>query len=81
MVRTHVQVFENGKELNMPKCIKAAGFKNMTADEMLQRLKGNHCACGENNGEFDLLPKDAPECIDGGKRYMVCRKCGCYSHL
>lgn len=80
MIRTHVRVFYKGKELSMKECIKAAGF-DMTADEMVNRLKGNHCNCGYNLGEFDLLPEDSEEVLCGGKRYMVCRKCGCISHL
>lgn len=53
------------------------------------RLSGDHCACGSNsdivgnptNGEFELLPMWSAEVQDGQKAYMVCRKCGCYSHL
>ena len=39
-----------------------------------------HCECS-GNGEFELLPANHPMVIEGGKRYMVCRNCGCYSHL
>lgn len=81
MIRTHVRVFENGKELSPSECIKKAGFRDMTADEMVQRLKGDHCSCGKNMGEFELLPEDSPEVVSGGKRYMICRNCGGYSHL
>lgn len=80
-IRTHVRVFFEGRELSMKECIKAAGFRNMTADEMVVRLKGSHCSCGPNMGEFDLLPETDEAVISGGKRYMKCRKCGEYSHL
>lgn len=53
------------------------------------RLSGCHCACGCNeslpgrpsNGEFELLPMRSEEVQSGQKAYMVCRKCGGYSHL
>lgn len=48
--------------------------------EMQERIQGNHCDC-YGNGEFVLLPKDDPMVKEGMKRYMRCRKCGCYSHL
>lgn len=78
-----VKVFRNHEkhELSLREIISEAGFKGISEEEMAVRLQGNLCMCGNSNGEFDLLPPDAPECIDGGKRYMVCRKCGCYSHL
>lgn len=45
------------------------------------RIAGEgHCSCG-GNGEFELLPEDDPDVVSGGKRYMVCRKCGGWSHL
>ena len=45
------------------------------------RIQGTgHCACG-GNGEFELLPPSHPDVKEGQKRYMICRKCGCYSHL
>lgn len=50
------------------------------------RLKGNHCDCGTDDkgfslGEFQLMPLDSDDVISGMKAYMVCRKCGCMSHL
>ena len=53
------------------------------------RLGGCHCDCGcdENKlgkpslGEFELFAPDSEEVLSGGKAYMICRKCGCYSHL
>lgn len=53
------------------------------------RLNGFHCICGTEDGtvnspslgEFDLLSPESSEVRDGQKAYMVCRKCGCYSHL
>lgn len=44
------------------------------------RIEGDMCDC-EGNGEFVLLPDDDEAVIEGGKPYMVCRKCGLYSHL
>ena len=45
------------------------------------RISGTgHCACG-GDGEFVLLPANDPDVIQGGKRYMQCRKCGGWSHL
>lgn len=45
------------------------------------RLSGDgHCDCA-GNGEFVLLPETDPDVQAGGKRYMYCRKCGCWSHL
>lgn len=45
------------------------------------RIAGmGHCDCA-GNGEFDLLPLNHPDVQDGKKRYMQCRKCGCWSHL
>lgn len=45
------------------------------------RLNGKgHCACA-GDGEFVLLPENDPDVQSGGKRYMYCRKCGCWSHL
>ena len=53
------------------------------------RLNGHHCACGTEDGtsnspslgEFELLPLRSEEVLSGMKAYMVCRKCGCFSHL
>lgn len=50
------------------------------------RLGGEHCNCGVDKrgfskGVFDLLPLDSEDVKEGGKAYMRCRNCGCYSHL
>lgn len=78
-----VKVYMPGSkhEMSLSQLCKASGFKGITEEEMAERLVGDHCACGTNNGEFTLLPLDSVEVRDGGKRYMICRKCGCYSHL
>lgn len=47
----------------------------------LDRIAGEHCYCPNETGEFVLLPEDDVAVIEGGKRYMVCRKCEGYSHL
>lgn len=57
-----------------------------TEDMMPDRLKGYHCDCGTNEqgyskGSFDLLPLYSEEVKSGGKAYMICKKCGCMSHL
>lgn len=45
------------------------------------RISGSgHCDC-KNGGDFVLLPKDDPAVVEGRKRYMQCRVCGCWSHL
>ena len=45
------------------------------------RIAGaGHCDCG-GNGEFELLPPGDRDVQEGKKRYMQCRKCGCWSHL
>ena len=55
------------------------GGKIMPSDYP-SRIQGKLCRCS-NGGEFVLLPLDDPGVIEGGKRYMQCRKCGEYSHL
>ena len=58
-----------------------AGFR-ITASDYPYRISGRgHCRC-KNGGEFILSPKYDPAVIEsGGKRYMQCRKCECWSHL
>jgi hypothetical protein len=46
----------------------------------ISRIQGQMCDC-KNGGHFELLPSNHPAVIEGGKLYMVCRKCGCSSHL
>lgn len=50
------------------------------------RLRGDMCACGvdekgNSNGDFVLLPLSDKSIKEGGKAYMRCMKCGCFSHL
>lgn len=44
------------------------------------RLEGAHCRCN-GDGAFILLPKGDKACVEGGKRYMTCRKCNGSAHL
>ena len=54
--------------------------KMLTDSEMEERINGDLCnCCGE--GEFDLLPLNNEDVMEGQKRYMKCRKCDCWSHL
>jgi hypothetical protein len=56
-------------------------FGRIYPAEMKERISGTgHCDC-RGNGEFILLPVDHPDVLEGGKRYMQCRKCGGWSHL
>ena len=50
------------------------------------RLRGDMCACGidengNSKGDFVLLPLSNKSIKEGGKAYMRCMKCGCFSHL
>lgn len=80
---------ENGKELKTAKELGKAFYANYPArfknaineeDYDMRRIAGNICDCN-GNGILDLLPLDDEAVVEGGKRYMKCRKCGCYSHL
>lgn len=56
-------------------------YCRLTSLDYPGRIAGEgHCRC-RGNGEFVLLPIDDPDVQEGGKRYMQCRKCGCWSHL
>ena len=47
----------------------------------VSRISGSgHCACN-GSGEFELLLLYDSAVQEGQKRYMVCRNCGCVSHL
>lgn len=60
---------------------KRKPFTSFDFDGPDSRIQGaGHCDC-EGEGEFELLPVNHPDVVDGKKRYMICRKCGCYSHL
>lgn len=78
------RVFEDGKELRTAKELGDAFYAiypNLKRHPYeLDRISGSMCKCG-GNGIFDLLPIDDEGVIEGGKRYMQCRNCGCYSHL
>lgn len=79
---------EHGKELKTAKDLANAfhnaysvAQKNITNEDYdVKRVEGAMCNCN-GNGVFDLLPLDDEAVVEGGKRYMVCRKCGYYSHL
>ena len=77
---------DNNNEYTAKELIYAFGFDSdkyvgkISESEMMERLEGNHCEC-YGNGEFVLLPADHPDCVEGMKRYMQCRKCGGWSHL
>lgn len=67
---------------------KIAGGKGnpFSSTDFPERLKGYHCDCGiteegYSKGEFILLSKETEDVREGGKAYMQCVKCGCYSHL
>lgn len=67
------------------KCAGGNG-KAFTSAMMKDRLKGNHCSCGTNQGGyslgvFELFPFMSDEVRSSGKAAMVCKKCGCISHL
>lgn len=79
------RIFENGRELKTAKELGDAFYailpeKVKKHPYELERITGSLCSCG-GDGVFDLLPTTDEGVIEGGKRYMVCRKCRCYSHL
>lgn len=50
------------------------------------RLRGDMCACGVDEsgiskGDFVLMPLSDKSIKEGGKAYIRCIKCGCFSHL
>ena len=55
-------------------------FYNVKSDYDLSRINGNLCDCN-GNGQFILLPSTHEAVLEGGKLYMVCRRCGDSSHL
>lgn len=65
----------------------AGGKGNPFTENMIpERLKGDMCSCGTDSngislGEFVLLPLFDESVREGGKAYMQCKKCGCWSHL
>jgi len=54
------------------------GFKT---SDFPERISGSGLCDCVNGGEFELLPEDDPQVIEGGKRYMQCRICSGWSHL
>lgn len=82
------RVFKNGRLLSDEEIVEEAYaltptpkvFPSCIKSFVMNRLGGHLCDCPEG-GDFDLLPVDDPAVQEGGKRYMVCRKCGLYSHL
>ena len=50
-------------------------------DGQNSRIAGNGHGYCNGNCEFVLLPLYDTAVKEGGKRYMVCRKCGASSHL
>ena len=79
--------YENGIELNAldmaleaNAIIKSRPFRSFDYQGKDSRVSGVMCDCF-GDGEFVLFPKDHPDVVDGQKRYMQCRKCGCISHL
>ena len=82
----HMEDWELAQWANtVHKCAGGRG-EPFTAEMMLDRLKGNHCSCGVNElgyskGKFELLFFNSEEVTTGKKPYMVCKHCGCMSHL
>ena len=58
-------------------------FHSINNGEMYDesRITGQLCECPSGRGSFVLLPLDSQEVKEGGKLYMRCQRCGCYSHL
>lgn len=76
---------EKGKELKTSKELGEAFYANYPQrckkhPYELERIEGDLCYC-DGDGVFDLLPLTDEAVIEGGKRYMICRKCGLSSHL
>lgn len=62
------------------------GRANFTESDYPKRLWGDHCSCGTNQdgyskGVFTLCPLLSEVVKEGKKAYMICDKCGLYSHL
>lgn len=79
------RIFENGKELKTAEELGDAFYKILSKKVKrhpyeLERIQGSMCSCS-GDGVFDLLLLDDEAVIEGGKRYMQCRKCGRFSHL
>jgi hypothetical protein len=70
---------EATKEMTIEELKKVVGFW-VDIEYIKGILERNHCEC-KGNGEFVLLPEDDPAVVEGGKRYMVCKKCNYHSHL
>lgn len=88
--RPHSNLFMDNWELadwaNAVHTMSGAKGKPFTASCMDDRLKGHHCSCGVTadgytRGTFTLYPLSSSDVRDGCKAYMVCKRCGCTSHL
>ena len=85
-VYENVQAYSEKREMTREELAQAAyvflpeksKYRNEPYD--LSRLERDHCNCC-GNGEFVLLPLSDEAVQSGMKRYMVCQKCGCVSHL
>lgn len=78
-------IFEDGKELETAEELGKAYYAIISERVKrypyeLERITGSMCDCN-GEGIFDLLPIFDESVVEGGKRYMICRKCGMYSHL
>lgn len=72
------QLANEANKICRSKVFKASDFDE---NNPYSRISGDgHCYC-EGNGEFVLLDSENEAVKEGGKRYMVCRKCGGWSHL
>jgi hypothetical protein len=71
------KVFIKGSDVPLTRLqLVREGGKYARISDYPARIAGTLCACGEGQGEFELLPEQ-----ENSKRYMRCRKCGEYSHL
>jgi len=76
------RVFQKGGSIPLtPKQLAEEAGKGVYETDYPKRISGTgHCSCTEG-GDFELLSKDDPDVIEGGKRYMQCRICNGWSHL
>ena len=75
------RVFFRGSNIPLtPKQLAKEAGSGLQESDYPERITGQLCDCAAS-GEFELLPKDDPAVVEGGKRYMECRICGGRSHL
>lgn len=88
--RPHSNLFMDSWELadwaNAVHSMSGAKGKPFTSSCMNDRLKGHHCSCGVTDdgytkGTFSLYPLSSSDVRDNCRAYMVCKRCGCVSHL